>query len=84
MFMNFSLSFYKINRCDSNFCRRYGNDPVEIYYMQMVRRIISADRMETIPVGDGKNFNNNGDVDLPPDINLLRVDLVVSRSRNSY
>ena len=51
-----------------------GTDPVEIYYMQNGQKDYSADRMETIPVGDGKNFNNNGDVDLPPDINLLRVD----------
>ena len=42
--------------------------------MQNGQKDYSADRMETIPVGDGKNFNNNGDVDLPPDINLLRVD----------
>lgn len=75
MFMNFFTSFYKNNDVTVNFfAEDMGTDPVEIYYMQNGQKDYSADRMETIPVGDGKNFNNNGDVDLPPDINLLRVD----------
>lgn len=75
MFMNFFTSFYRNNDVTVNFStENMGTSPVEIYFCQQGQKDFTGERRESIPVGDGKNFSNNGSVELPPSISMLRVD----------